>query len=114
MSDEVEERLYSQLVKLGDMMGDGLHLEPGGKWIRSEYRKIARALGLTLPSKARKRTPESIKEIDRLMAQRVAEVECPKCNALLLKQTRSGAMTAACTSCGGRYKLLRRARVAAK
>lgn len=87
---------------------------PGGKWIGKEYRKIARALGLTLPSKPRKRTPESIKEIDRQMAQRVAEVECPNCNALLLKQTRSGAMTAACTSCGARYKLLRRARVVAK
>lgn len=114
MNKETEERLHSQLVKLGDMMGDGLHLEPGGKWISSEYRKIARALGLTMPGNSRKRTPESIREIDRQMAMRVAEMECPKCKALLLKQTRSGAMTAVCTSCGARYKLLRRARVAAK
>ena len=25
--------LEDRLVRLGDMMGDGLHLEPGGKWI---------------------------------------------------------------------------------
>ena len=25
--------LGDRLVHLGDMMGDGLHLEPGGKWI---------------------------------------------------------------------------------
>ncbi|EJF0838612.1 zf-TFIIB domain-containing protein [Klebsiella pneumoniae] len=114
MNEETKAHLHSQLVKLGDMIGDGLHLEPGGKWISSEYRKIARALGYSAPRKSHKRNPEGIKEIDRLMAQRVAEEECPSCKALLLEQTRSGSMTAACTRCGGRYKLLRRARVAAK
>lgn len=114
MNDDDKAHLHSQLVKLGDMIGDGLHLEPGGKWIGKEYRKIARALGYTTPRKSRKRNPDSIKEIDRQMAGRVAEVECPQCKGHLLKQTRSGSMTAACTSCGARYKLLRRVRVAAK
>lgn len=39
LSKEVEDRLYGQLVKLGDMMGDGLHHEPGGKWISRDYKK---------------------------------------------------------------------------
>ena len=24
--------LYNQMIKLGDMIGDGLHLEPDDKW----------------------------------------------------------------------------------
>ena len=36
--------LYRQLVKLGDMMGDGLHHEPDGKWIEKEYNKICKVL----------------------------------------------------------------------
>lgn len=32
-----EELLEDRLVRLGDMMGDGLHLEPSGKWIEREY-----------------------------------------------------------------------------
>lgn len=32
--------LYERLVKLGDLMGDGCHLEPDGKWIEEEYRQI--------------------------------------------------------------------------
>ena len=26
------------------MMGDGLHIEPGGKWITKEYNKLAKIL----------------------------------------------------------------------
>lgn len=36
------DHLYEQLVKLGDLMGDGLHLEPDGKWIEDEYKRIIR------------------------------------------------------------------------
>ena len=38
--------LHQQLIRLGDMIGDGLHLEPDGKWIEKEYRSVAIALGL--------------------------------------------------------------------
>lgn len=30
--------LYDRLIRLGDLMGDGCHLEPDGKWIEREYR----------------------------------------------------------------------------
>lgn len=31
--------LYERLIKLGDLMGDGCHLEPDGKWIENEYKQ---------------------------------------------------------------------------
>jgi hypothetical protein len=37
-------RLHKDLVKLGDMIADGEHLEKGGKWISREYRKISKIL----------------------------------------------------------------------
>ncbi len=108
MSDSNKEFLMRQLVKLGDMLGSGMHLEPGGKWISSEYRKISNALGIK--KSPRSRNAESIQEIDQKMQQRVAEVECPKCKAFLFSQTRSGSMTAVCLRCGIRCKLLQRCR----
>ena len=36
--------LHQQLVNLGDMMGDGLHLEKDGRWITREYRRISKIL----------------------------------------------------------------------
>lgn len=35
---EDNKKLHEQLIKLGDMMGDGLHHEDGGKWIEREYK----------------------------------------------------------------------------
>lgn len=48
------ESLHHRLIKLGDMMGDGLHHEDGS--ITREYRKVARALYPEMFSK-KKRKP---------------------------------------------------------
>lgn len=98
-----KEILHSQLVKLGDMMGDGLHHEPDGKWISDEYRKICKALGYIKPSKI------DNSSIDGKMAERVSSVSCKKCGGEL-KQTRSGSMRAKCLRCGAKFQLLRRVR----
>lgn len=42
MGEATKAHLHRQLVKLGDMMGDGLHLEPDGKWISKEYKQGAK------------------------------------------------------------------------
>ncbi len=101
LSQEAEDRNYRQLVKLGDMMGDGLHHEPGGKWIEKEYTRVAKALGLIEP----KKRANNSAEINERMAERVKEVSCPGCQQPL-KQTRSGSMKAKCTGCGSKYSLL--------
>lgn len=93
--------LNAQLVKLGDMMGDGLHHEPDGKWIEREYKAVCRQLGI-MP---RRRSPDSDR-INEHMEKRVAEVPCPACGGKL-RQTRSGSMRAKCSSCGVRCQLMR-------
>lgn len=94
--------LHQQLIRLGDMMGDGLHHEPDGKWITREYRRVAKALGL-IPKTPRKNRSAAINE---RMVQRVNEVPCGKCNGKLT-QVRSGSKRAICESCGSKWALLK-------
>jgi hypothetical protein len=42
MTDETRDHLSRQLIKLGDMMGDGLHYED--KSISREYKRVLKAL----------------------------------------------------------------------
>lgn len=44
------EHEWRQFCRLGEMMGDGLHHEPDGKWIVKEYRKLAKILLPESPS----------------------------------------------------------------
>lgn len=94
---EHKDFLHRQLVKLGDMMGDGLHLEPDGKWISKEYRQTAKALGL-LP----KRTT-NVDGINKAVANSLSQHKC-KCGGEL-KQTRSGSKRVQCVLCDARYEL---------
>lgn len=107
ISREVEADLHKQLIKLGDMMGDGMHLEPGGSWIKKDYARVARALGIAMPPTRRKRPQALTDRINKRMAERTRESECPQCKHFSLKQTRSGAMKARCTICGRGFMLLK-------
>lgn len=100
MQAETREHLHRQLVKLGDMMGDGLHKEPDGKWIEREYRKVMVALGM-IPKRK-----NNSSAINQRMAQRVKDVSCKNCGGQL-KQTRSGSKRAACVTCFSKWQLLR-------
>ncbi len=100
LSPAVKANLHKQLVKLGDMMGDGLHHEADGKWISKEYKKILKALGLAKPAK------RNTQAINERMAQRVKEVVCKKCSSTL-EQTRSGSKRAICIACRAKYQLLK-------
>lgn len=95
--------LHSQLVRLGDMMGDGLHHEPDGRWITAEYKKILKALGM-FPKRKR-----NTKQIDTAMIERIKKVKCQKCSGKL-KQTRSGSMRGVCIKCKSKYQLLKNKR----
>lgn len=91
--------LYDRLIKLGDLMGDGEHLEPSGEWIEREYKQVMRLLGL-LPKKSVHRDSKSI---DEFMSKRVLAVKC-ECGGEL-KQTRKGSFIAKCVVCEKKYKL---------
>lgn len=97
--DDGKKHLHDRLVSLGDMMGDGLHLEPGGKWISKEYAQVAKALGYG-PLRA-----NNTEAINDSMSRALETARCKKdgCNGEL-KQTRSGSKRAACVKCGARYQ----------
>lgn len=100
--EDPQAALYRQLVKLGDMLGDGMGDEPDGAWIKKEYRQVMKALGHKLPRKPR--ANHSV-QINERMAQRVAEQPCLACGGTL-KQIRSGSRKARCTSCAAGFTLL--------
>lgn len=94
-----EDILEDKLVRLGDMMSDGLHLEPEGKWIEKEYKETLKALGLLEPVK-RKNNSEKINEF---MTKRLKEVKCT-CGSELT-QSRSGSFIGKCKKCGKKFVL---------
>ena len=105
MSPEEENALHQQLIKLGDMMGDGLHYERDGQWIAREYKATLRALGL-LKAPKRKHNPAKTHAVDERMAQRVKDVACTQC-AGKLTQVRSGSLKARCSRCNTKFTLLK-------
>jgi ribosomal protein L37AE/L43A len=94
-----ENMLEDRLVRLGDMMGDGLHLEPEGKWIEKEYKKTLKALGLLEPVKRNSNS----EKINEFMVKRLKEVKCT-CGSELV-QSRSGSFIGKCIKCGKKFIL---------
>ena len=91
--------LEDRLVRLGNMMGDGLHLESGGKWIEKEYKQTLIALGLIEPVKRKNNSSK----INEFMANRLKEVKCT-CGSELI-QSRSGSFIGKCNKCGKKFIL---------
>jgi len=90
--------LSNQLIKLGDMMGDGLHNEPDGKWISREYRRICKILYPEMfPKKDFAKRNEAIRKW-------CDGKTCDKCGGSL-KQTKSGSLRVVCNACDAKYQL---------
>ncbi len=101
MSDSKrDEHLWNQFIKLGDMIGDGLHNEPDGKWISKEYRRISKIL---LPENEVDKQYRKYKNeyIDLQMAELSEKTKC-NCGGSI-KQKRSGTKVAYCQKCNARY-----------
>ena len=99
MKSQEEDILYERLVRLGDMMGDGLHHEPGGKWIEKEYEQILIELGIAKPKKRK----SNVQKINECMANRLKVAKC-LCGSEL-KQSRSGSFIGVCDKCGKQFIL---------
>ena len=93
------EFLWSQFIRLGEMLGDG----DCDAWVGKEYKRVAIHLGL-LKRKPRK---NNSKQIDEFMEKRITQVKCAKCNGEL-KQTRKGSFTGICVNCGAKFILGKR------
>lgn len=90
--------LLRQLVKLGDMMGDGLHYEADGKWISREYNRICRILYPEMFPK------KDFTQRNNAVAQWCVEHRCHQCDGEL-KQTKSGSLRVVCKSCNAKFQL---------
>lgn len=93
------EFLWSQFIRLGEMLGDG----DCDAWVGKEYKRIARQLGL-IKHKPRKNYS---KQIDEFMKKRITQVKCIKCNGEL-RQSRKGSFIGICTNCNVKFKLGKR------
>jgi hypothetical protein len=100
MSEKDNKFEWSQFCRLGEMIGDGLHLEPDGKWISKEYNRLARLLMPDVYEAQRTYKKESV---DKAVEEKLKQDKCPKCEGEL-KQTRSGCKVVKCQSCGSKFK----------
>jgi hypothetical protein len=98
---EDKDFLWRQFVKLGDMMGDGLHHEPDGKWIVKEYNQLAKILIPELKEQDKEKRKIKADNVDKQMTKLLAERKC-SCGGTLT-QKRSGTKVAYCTQCNNRY-----------
>lgn len=98
-----DEFLWNQFIRLGEMIGDGLHEEADGRWISKEYKRLTKILVPEMKEEQqdrRKRKAVAVNEaMDRVLLEK--KCECGGC----LKQTRSGTKICACQACGKKYKL---------
>lgn len=94
--------LHRQLIKLGDMMGDGLHHEADGKWIQREYRAIAKQL---FPEHYAGQSKRKNDAVNAAMIKFLAEHKCG-CGGEL-KQVRSGSVVNQCQVCKKKYKAVK-------
>lgn len=95
------ELLWRQFCRLGEMMGDGLHYEPDGKWIAKEYRKLSKILIPELKEENAIKRKMKNAIIDTQMEKLLKSRKCD-CGGEL-KQKMSGSKTAYCQSCNARY-----------
>lgn len=96
--------LWGQFIKLGDMMGDGQHHEPGGGWITREYNKLAKILCPEIVEANKQRKELKNKAIDLKIAELVEKKPC-ECGQKL-RQSRSGSMVLYCDGCKKRFKAI--------
>jgi len=98
------EHLWNQFIRLGDMMGDGLHYEPDGKWITREYKKLYKIL--CPPTEEEKSRQKEVRQNKnkRIDEQILEKLKSDRCNCgSELKQTRSGAKIVQCIVCEKKY-----------
>lgn len=99
---------WEQFAKLGEMMGDGLHHEPNGKWIIREYKRLMHILVPEVKEVEAKRRKLKNQQLDENMKNLLSEKRCIQdgCGGNL-KQSRLGSKIAYCQTCNCRYKAIK-------
>lgn len=93
---------WRQFVKLGDMMGDGLHHEADGKWITKEYNRLAKILIPEIKESYQQKRKQKTIRTNEQIAKLILDKKC-NCGGGL-EQRRSGTKIVYCIICDARYK----------
>ncbi|CAL2077566.1 conserved protein of unknown function [Tenacibaculum sp. 190524A02b] len=95
---------WNQFIKLGEMIGDGLHHED--PWITKEYKRLQAILlpEATAKEKEYKRKLRQNKnqKVNEMIKEKLLKDRC-QCGAKL-KQSRSGSKVVCCTKCDLKYQ----------
>jgi hypothetical protein len=102
MEQKDNQDLWNRFIRLGDMMGDGLHYESDGKWIEREYNKLARILIPEIKESDKQRRKDKAIRINKQMDVLLQNKKC-SCGGQL-QQKRSGTIIVYCVLCNARYK----------
>lgn len=101
---ETDDFVWEQFCRLGEMIGDGLHHEPDGKWITRDYNRLAKILvpGIkeALQAKRKLKADHVTKQISELI-----KVKKCSCGGELI-QKRKGTKVVYCKDCNSRYKAI--------
>jgi hypothetical protein len=92
---------WNQFCRLGEMIGDGLHYEPDGKWITKEYRRLSKILMPELRQQDKVKRNLKAVSIDKQMKEMLLTKRC-ECGGIL-KQKRFGTKVCYCEKCNARY-----------
>mgnify|MGYP006921350725 CR=1 FL=1 len=101
-----DQHLWNQFIKLGEMIGDGLHEEPDGKWISREYKQLAKILVPEIKESLAETRKIKNQTIDEQVKKLLDKFKSKCCN-VDLKQARSGSLIVYCSKCNHRYKAVK-------
>jgi len=98
---------WNQFIRLGEMIGDGLHNEPDGKWISKEYRRLMVLLNPDIKQSLADQRKAKNERIDNQILKLIATSKCTQkdCGGQLY-QSRSGSKIMFCSKCKTRYKAI--------
>lgn len=98
--------MWDQFARLGEMMGDGLHHEPDGKWISKEYKRLSKILVPEIKVAARGHRQMANKIRDEKIKTFLLDRKC-RCGGILA-QVRSGSLKVKCQYCKNCYVVKRK------
>lgn len=96
---------WERFARLGEMIGDGLHYEPDGKWITREYRSLMHYLIPETKKADKEQRAARRKQVNDRLKELLKDFKCHNCNQVgTVTQNRSGARRCKCY-CGQNFTL---------
>jgi len=103
LTDAERERLSKDLIKLGDILGDG-DLEPSDeKYFKKEYKKV---FGLLYPEVNRAKRKNRMIAVNKRVLRLIEKNKC-SCGGEY-RQSRSGSLICYCKKCNKRVKVVKK------